>query len=383
MPFRAGIDLLNLRNLCDGVGRFARQLIDGLHTVDHGNEYFIFVNPEISRDIVIDRPNFHKIVTPVPRRRLVPWNQVYFALKSSVLPVLDLLHSPVTLSPLIMLRSFRTVVTVHDLAFKFYPEMCSRSGRLWWNAAWPLCLKKARHVVASSWNTRADLRRIYAVPEEKLSVVYPYVSIDPSRLSDEIVQAVRTKYGLPEKYVLFVGAPHRRKNLASLVKAFRILKERYGAHHSLVIVGPRGWALEELLMEIGTGRGERDIIVTGFIPDDDLASIYQAADVFVYPSLYEGFGYPPLEAMTFAVPVVMARSSSLPEIGGNAALYVDPHSPEDIARKIWAVIDHRGIGDRLKARGLERSRKFDMTRTIEGYIAVYERITRNGSPTTI
>jgi glycosyltransferase involved in cell wall biosynthesis len=379
MSIRIGLDLLNLRNLQDGVGRFSRQLVTGLSSMDRENKYLLFARREVAEELEVKGSNFEKICVDLPGGRLLPWNQAYFALHSLSLPKMDILHAPVSVSPLYLARHRPTLVTVHDLAFKRYPETCSKRSLRWWNYAWPACLKRVEHVVADSESTKGDLRRYYGVPESRISVIYPYVSFGASPQDGEALSTVRDRYRIPERYLLFVGAPHRRKNLGTLFRAFRILKDELKVPQGLVLVGPSGWAIKDLLEEIRALRLGEDVVLTGFVPDREMSMIYRSADVFVFPSLYEGFGYPPLEAMACGVPVVMSRASSLPEVGGDAVLYVDPRDPADIAEKVGRILRDPQLSKRLSIAGCDRSADFSMAQTIRGYLDVYERVIKSSS----
>ncbi|MDD8015709.1 MAG: glycosyltransferase family 1 protein [Acidobacteriota bacterium] len=371
---KIGLDLINLSSLADGMGRFAGQLVSGLSQMDRENKYFLFLNAQISGDFGVGTGQFKILKIRVPRKRMLPWNQVYFLSLSWALPPLDILHSPVSLSPLVILRRLKKIVTVHDLAFKLFPETASRKSLLWWNSAWPLCLKNVDHIVADSQNTKRDLRTFYNVDENKVSVVYPYSSISAASVADDTLALLRSKYNLPDRFLLFVGAPHKRKNIDSLIQGFHIFKHATALPHKLVLVGPKGWALESLVAQIKRLRLEDDVLITGFVTDGDMAIFYRAAELLIYPSFYEGFGYPPLEAMTMGAPVLMARTSSLPEVGGDAAVYIDPFSPADMAEKLERVIrDVEGSND-LRSRGRERAGQFNMARTIRGYLDVYQRV---------
>lgn len=371
---KIGLDLVNLSSLADGMGRFARQLVSGLSQMDRENEYFLFLNAQISGDFGGDIERFKILKIRVPRKRMLPWNQVCFLSLSWAWPRLDILHSPVSLSPLVIPRRLKKIVTVHDLAFKLYPETASRKSLFWWNNAWPLCLKDVDHIVADSQNTKRDLRAFYNVDEDKISVVYPYSSISAASVTDNPPDLLRSRYNLPERFLLFVGAPHKRKNIDSLVQAFRIFKQATASPHKLVLVGPKGWALENLVALIRRLRLEDDVLITGFVPDGDMALFYRAADLFVYPSFYEGFGYPPLEAMTMGAPVLMARTSSLPEVGGDAAVYMDPFSPADMAEKLGRVVRDVEWSNELRSRSRDRAGQFNMARMIGGYLDVYRRV---------
>ncbi len=375
---RIGLDLVNLRSLVDGVGRFTRELLAGLAAFDQDNEYWLFVSENIFKQLPVAGSQFHRCVANNPLARFLPKNQVYFALQSALLPRLDILHSPVSVAPFVILPSWRRIVTVHDLAFKANPETVTLTTRLWQNSAWPLCVRQVDHIVASSTSTKNDLMKFYRVPEDKISVVHLCVSWAEKPAVERGLPEIRDRYGLPARFIMHVGTPHRRKNILGLIRAFHLLKTRSALPHKLVLVGPVGWAggpnSAAIGAEIRKFGLEADILVVGHVPDEELAVFYAAADLFVYPSFYEGFGLPPLEAMASGTPVVVSRTSSLPEVVGPAGLYFDPTSPDDIAEKISQVLTSSELSGRLKALGRERVRQFSLERMARAYLAVYQAV---------
>ncbi len=377
MSRQIGLDLVNLRNLADGVGRFAGQLVNGLAAMDEENEYFVFGSDDVLSKLNLRGAKLHGFPVKIPRRRVLPWNQVFFSTMSMRLPRMDILHSPVSVSPLLPLRSRKSLVTVHDLAFLVYPETCSSRSRLWWNLAWPLSLKKADHIAAVSLQTKEDIVRLYGIPESKITVVYPHVAFDREDISLEEKERIKNKYQLPERYILHVGAPHKRKNLAGLLDAFRILKSGGDVPHKLVLVGPRGWDIKNLISRIHGLNMDAEIVLTGYVPDEEIRAVYGSADVFVFPSFYEGFGYPPLEAMAGGTPVVLAEASSLPEVSGMAAVYANPHDSGDLAAKIRSVLFSPETAARLRKDGYERIRLFSRERMIHGYMKIYRELISN------
>lgn len=372
---RIGIDLinLNLTNLGGGLGRYAMQLIDGLATMDKKNEYVLFINTSIANQINISNSKFISQTINVPHRRYAPWNQIYFASHIKQLRSIDLLHSPVTPSPLLLFGATKTIATLHDLAWKFFPETFKKIGVLWWSFAWPLSLKQSAHVVVDSESTKRDIVKFFHTPQEKISVIYPYISFHLPPDFTKMLDVVKKKHNLPEKYILSVGVSHKRKNLGVLIRAFQILKEEKKIPHKLVLTGPKDWGTKTFIGEISKLGLQKEIIFTGSVADADLSLIYRAADVFVFPSLYEGFGYPILEAMDCGAPVVVANNSSLPEVAGDAGLYIDSLNPKDIADKIFQVISSPVLAEKLKNLGFEQAKKFTMENMIKKYIEVYER----------
>ncbi len=373
---KIGLDFINLRTLQDGMGRFTSQFIRGLEKYDNKNEYFLFFSPEMSAEIQTDSPNIHINSAKVPLSRFLPRNQVYFSLKRHKLPDLDVIHSPVSLPPNFIYRFDGAIATIHDLAFKLFPETISKKARVWWNTAWPRCLKRAEHLVAISQNTKEDLHRIYNIPAEKISVIHNSVASEHAEISESRVQAVKKKYDLPDKYILHVGAPHKRKNHTRLIKAFKRMTENHPIEHHLVLVGPKGWDLQNISAVIEDLNMRDRIVMTGFIPDVDLPVVYHAADVFVFPSLYEGFGYPPLEAMASGTPVVASNSSSLAEVIGDAGLLVDPLDEVQISDAVIKILSSPQLSGRMKKKGLAHVTQYSLEKKMSGYFQLYEKLAK-------
>jgi glycosyltransferase involved in cell wall biosynthesis len=373
---KIGIDFINLNhnNLGGGLGRYALQLIEGLSNIDKENEYVLFINKSVLHRIHINNPKFHLEIIKVPRRRYAPWNQIYFLFHRKLIKSLNLLHSPVTPSPLFLFVKTKTMVTLHDLAWKFFPETFRPVGVAWWSFAWPRSLKKSRHIIVDSENTKEDVIKIYKIQREKITVIYPYTSFHLSQISPQTISDVVSKYNLPEKYILSVGVSHKRKNLDSLIKALQILKKEKNIPHKLVLTGPRGWGMQDLVEKIALLGLQKEVIFTENIFFTDMPSVYSKADAFVFPSLYEGFGYPPLEAMACGTPVVVSKNSSLPEVVGNAGIYIEnPLNPKEIADKIMQIISSPDLTRRLREAGFEQSKKFTVEEMIKKHIEIYNK----------
>jgi glycosyltransferase involved in cell wall biosynthesis len=377
---KIGLDLINLPTLFSGGGRYVSQLINGLAEIDKENEYILFLNKNVANQLSFNNPRFQKVIINLPTINILPSNQIYFTFRSIFKKFkINLLHSPISLSPLFLFDSIKTITTIHDLAFKFFPENFSKLELLWANFAQPICFKNVSHIIAVSENTKKDIMKFYGIPEEKITVIYHCISLKLPEVSKENLATIRARYKLPEKYILHVGIPYKRKNLPMLFEALQILK-RKGIPHKLVLVGFSDKAIRDtenvflLLEKINIKKD--DVILIGFVPETDLPLIYKMADVFVFPSLYEGFGYPPLEAMACGTPVVVSNTSSLPEIVGDAGLYFNPLDPRDIAEKIFQVLSSLSLAEKLKNLGLKRVQQFSMEKMIQKYLAVYREVAK-------
>ncbi len=371
---KIGLDFINLYNLNTGLGRYAQQLIDGLTALDQENEYTLFLNAKISSWIGVDNPRFHFQIIRTPSRKYASWNQIYFPFHRKKLQHLDLLHSPVTPLPLLLPKGLKTIATLHDLSWKFFPENFRPEGVIWWKFVWPKSLKRSTHIVVDSESTKQDILKFYRLPDKKITIIYPYVSFPALEPSLGKLTAVKSKYNLPERYILYVGALRKNKNLNSLLEAFQILKKEKKIFQKLVLVGPKEFGNKEILSKIRELNLRNEVIFTGLVSNEDLPLIYKRADVFVFPSLYEGFGYPPLEAMACNVPVVVSKTSSLPEIVADAGLYFDPLDRREIADKIYQVLSFSNLAKKLKALGQKRVKQFSMEKMIQKYLEVYKNV---------
>lgn len=263
----------------------------------------------------------------------------------------------------------RLVVTVHDLAFDRYPGMFPRPWRAMYRLGLRAAVRRAHAIVTPSRSTAEDLLSRTNVEPRKLHVV-PEAAALPE--SDVDVGEALSRLKLMPPYVLFVGTIEPRKNLVRLVRAYRRVAAT-GVPHSLVLAGPLGWHHESLMRELAL-EGPGEIVMTGALAPDELDAVYRAADAFVYPSVYEGFGLPVLEAMTRGVPVVASNTSSLPEVTGDAAIGVNPRSVRELAAAIESLCTDVDLADRLAAAGRRRAERFSWDETAARTAEVYEQV---------
>ena len=276
-----------------------------------------------------------------------------------------------------------TIVTVHDMSLRLYP-WCHPVRRLLLNR--PLmhvAINQAESIVTVSHSARRDLLRLHGVAPERVSVVHEAASPAFRPITDRArLDAIRSKYALPPRFVLYVGTIEPRKNLARLMAAFADARAQ-GIPHHLVCVGPYGWSSRDL-----SGRIERldiqdAVHFTGYVDFDDLPAIYSLGEFFVFPSLYEGFGLPVVEAMACGIPVLTSNTSSLGEIAGDAAETIDPTNTDAIAEAICRLATDPDRRVDLVRRGLEQSRRFSWAQTAKDMLAVYHRAAGVAAPSTL
>jgi len=342
---------------------YALNLSRALAEVDPDNEYFLYTW-EATTLTHLRRPRFHPVVLPaVPRWTWTPF--VFprdLARKRADVAHVQYFVPPVAPCPL--------VTTIHDVAFRRYPKLFPIKHRLLLNWLVPLAARHAAAVLTGSEATKRDLVEFYALPPEKIHVT-PYAadaSYGPMDRADAR-RAVQRRLGVPVPYLLSVGVLQPRKNLPRLVRAYNRIAE--AVPHRLVLTGKEGWAGDELREAVGEAPPGKEPLFTGYVADADLPALYAGADLFVYPSLYEGFGLPPLEAMACGTPVLTSNVSSLPEVVGEAGVTVDPLDEAAIAEALAALLADPARRQALAEAGLERARRFDWKHTARQTLDVY------------
>lgn len=260
----------------------------------------------------------------------------------------------------------KVVTTVHDLTFLRYPETMKQSNYNHFNAGLARSVARSDTIITVSEFTKRELQELMDVPEEKIKVVYSAPSMHGNAIAD--YAQVATQYGITKEYLLFVGTVEPRKNLYRLLKAYDRLKTEKKIDQQLVLAGGNGWENAEIYTLVSNLNHKEDIIFTGFVDGATKNALYRNAKAFVFPSIYEGFGIPPLEAMAHDCPVICAEVASLPEVVGDAAYYVDPFDEDSIAQGILMVLEQEDLREILIARGREQTQKFNWARTGEAFL---------------
>jgi glycosyltransferase involved in cell wall biosynthesis len=356
-----------------GLGRYAESLVHALIPLI-GERLAVFFNREHGAKPLVGMERLPSATVALgykPWRMAVWLGQMARMPLNRYLPDAELYHATEHL--LMPLRRVPTVLTVHDLIFLQTPEHHKPLNR--WYLRWtlPLYCRRADHIIAVSETTRRDLIAAYDLPPEKISVIYE--AADPRFYPQPpaVQSQIRAAYGLPDQYLLYVGTIEPRKNLERLLAAWAPLY-RSGDCPALVIIGKRGWLSEGFFAALEDSPARQGVLLTGYVPDQDLPALYSSATTFVWPSLYEGFGLPPLEAMACGSPVVCSNASSLPEVVGDAALLFNPENTDELRERLRYVVRDEALRRDLRARGLARAAAFSWQRTAEETVRVYEMV---------
>lgn len=356
-----------------GISVYIQNLLRHLPQVDDGYRFTAFLSAKYRLSLEGIHTQATRWPTHSPSVRIL-WEQVAQPLALARQEV-DLLHALAFVAPAACPCPF--VVTVYDLSFLRFPEAFRPWNRLYLTLFTRLSVRRARRVIAISQHTKRDLVHWLGTPEEKVDVAPCGVGEAFHPLPREQVEAFREAQGLPPQFLLFVGTLEPRKNLPAALKAVRHLVDA-GHTPYLAVVGGRGWGYDEVLQsvdELGLGQHVR---LVGFVPTDELVLWYNAATALVYPSLYEGFGMPALEAMACGLPVVASDRSALPEVVGEAGLLVDPTAPEEMAEALARVWQDADLRASLRERGLARAQGASWRETAQQTIRAYDKAIGRG-----
>ncbi|MGB7622987.1 MAG: glycosyltransferase family 1 protein [Terriglobia bacterium] len=284
----------------------------------------------------------------------------------------DIVHSNANVAPL--LERSRLVFTLFDTTIYLFPELHTRANYNLVNRALHQAARHAAAIIAISEQSRRDFQRFLHVPDDRITVIYGAAD---ERFHPEIpreeIERVKRAHGIDGDYILSVGTTEPRKNILRLVSAFRALEQR-GLKHKLVIVGERGWLSDPLYEFVERERLKDRVLFTGYVNDQDLPPLYAGATVFAFPSLYEGFGLPVVEAMACGAPTITSNRSSLPEVAGDAALLVDPENEAEIQGALKRLLEDEPLRKELSKRAIEQSRKFSWEQSARETLKVYKKI---------
>jgi len=373
---KVGIDAHALGSHLGGNETYIRNVIRALGEVDPDGDYTLFLSPHSPHapsESIVGAERMRRVVVR-PHNPLVRIPLTFpLALARERIDVVHVQYVAPPVCPA------RVVVSVHDIAYERYPQFFTPGEVARFRALVPLTIRKAAAVLTLSEFSKRDIVRRYNVPPDKITVTY--LAADPmfrpihdaSRLS-----AVREKYGTGETFILSVGNLQPRKNLRTLIDAYVRLRRAGVTRHKLVLVGKKAWLSDDIFAAARASGYAGELVFTGYVPGEDLVTLYNAADIFVYPSIFEGFGLPPLEAMACGTPVVCSNTSSFPEVVGDAALMVDPLDVDGLAEAMSRSLRDAALWTRLSARGPRQSTLFSWEHTARITLDRYRRTAEAG-----
>ncbi|MEM4230902.1 MAG: glycosyltransferase family 1 protein [Candidatus Pacearchaeota archaeon] len=348
-----------------GSGEFCFQLINNLSKIDKKNEYFIFLPKDPTPDLPKKHKNWNYVVFSSRLWTLLGLSRRLMSYKEKI----DVFFSPTHYLPFVTRGP--SVIAILDVSYLHFPELF-RKKDLYQLKFWgKYSMNKAKKIITISRASKNDIIKEYGVNPSKVVVIYPgikEISNIKYKLSD--MDKLKKKYKISGNYILFVGTIQPRKNIARLIEAFSKLETDL----DLVIIGKKGWMWEDILKAPQKFGIENRVKFLHEVPDDELPTFYKNAVCFVLPSLYEGFGLPILEAMKFGCPVLASNVSSLPEAGGDAALYCNPENVDDIAKNLESIIQNSELREQLVKKGFEQVKKFSWENAARETLKVLEEI---------
>jgi glycosyltransferase involved in cell wall biosynthesis len=366
---RIAIDARKLRDF--GIGTYVRNLLRHLSRLDQTTEYVVLCN-DADRAVVDELgENFRPVAEPSPGYSVREQITVPRDLRREQA---DLFHAPHYVLP--PLTPCKSVVTIHDCIHLRFPQyLPNRLGYAYARCSLWMATHRSNRIVTVSEASKRDILAYFSVPRDKIQVIYNGIDerfSTPS--SEEDVGRVRERYQLNDPFVLYAGNIKPHKNVERLIEAFHIFRRGEFEHVKLVVIGDEISKYAALRHAVHRHKLHKHVRFFGFVPHRTLAILYRLAAVFVFPSLYEGFGLPPLEAMASGTPVITSNVSSLPEVVGDAAILIDPLKPEEIADAIRRVLTDPGLQQTLRERGFERARHFSWERSIRRVREIYTEV---------
>ncbi|MCK5084588.1 MAG: glycosyltransferase family 4 protein [Candidatus Pacebacteria bacterium] len=373
--YKIGIDARMHGYAQTGIGNYIRHLLQCIFETDKKNEYVIFLMPE----------EYDKFNLPNKRIKKIKVSSKWYGWKEQLLfpfqlykENLDLMHFTHFNSPILYFK--RSIVTIHDITPYFFPghKMRSIIRKIGFKTVFFSSVKKASKVIAVSENTKNDIANYFKIRKDKINVIYEGTDSQFRVINDDQkIADIKKRYNITKPFIFYTGVWRNHKNLVGLIKAFGILKNKYKLDYQLVLGGKEDPYYPEVRETWEKLRLENEIIRTGFIDQEDLPLFYNAAEVFVIPSFYEGFGLIGLEAFACETPVISSNTTSLPEVLGNAAMYFNPKNTEEMAERIKLVLTDKKLYNELKEKGFKQIEKYSWKKMGRETMDVYREILGN------
>ncbi|MBN1218398.1 MAG: glycosyltransferase family 4 protein [Anaerolineae bacterium] len=366
---RIGIDARLVFYNRAGIGQYILQLTEALASLELNDDRFILLQSRKDKSSIIYSNGFERKSLWTPSHNRFEQPALSFEIRRLGL---DLLHSPDFIPP--FRRKCKSVITIHDLAFLLYPHFLTKESARYYGQidhAW----RNTDHIIAVSETTKHDSINMLGVPEKKITVIHEAANpVYRPIPKTEAQRVAREKYKLDNQFILFVSTIEPRKNLPGLLQAYRRLRDEYKRDEVLVLAGSKGWLWEEVYQTTDRLNLDKHVAFLGRVPSEDLVYLYNAADLLVHPSFYEGFGLTPLEAMNCGTPVIVSNTSALPEVVGDAALMVDPHDIDGLTVAMWRALTEKELQQDLIQKGFKRAQKFSWKETAKKTLEIYHKI---------
>lgn len=348
-----------------GKGWFTFHIVQNLLQIDTDNEYILYAREGVpgfeqfknARLKLINSKGFfwhRKVLSDIKKEQI----DIFFAPSSYIIPAL-------------LPRYIKCILTVHDLVAFLFPNTHNKKAVFLERLLLKKALKKATHVIAVSENTKSDIIKKFKTEKEKISVIYCAAGEEFKPIKKENLKNFAAKTNLPEKFFLSVGTLEPRKNYVNLIKGFAQIAEKFQNYH-LIIVGKEGWDYQPIYEEIEQNQLNNKVHILGYLSNTSLINLYNLAKALIFPSMYEGFGLPPLEAMKCGCPVIASYSSSIPEVVNDSALMIDPENPIEIAGAITKLITDEELCEKLRNQGLIQAHKFSWEQSAKKLLEAIE-----------
>lgn len=353
-----------------GIGNYTYNLVKNLTKIDKENKYTLIHHRYSNNEIY----NNNELIIPrlrIPLKETISNNIILSCVLRN--HDFDIVHDPSQISPFLFKSQSKKVLTIHDLTPILFPRTFGYIHAFLQRYILPITLKNVDTIIAVSENTKQDIIKYLKFPEERIKVTYRGIGDGFTCIKN--TDDVKEKYNIKNPFILFVGTLEPRKNILTLLKAFHKLKKN-GIDHTLVFVGSEGWKYKSVYETIRKLNIPGSVMFLGYVPDKDLPKIYNAADLLVYPSFYEGFGLSPLEAMACGCPVITSNTSSLPEVVGDAGIMVDPYDVDDLANAMKSVLLDEILREKMTKKGLERAKRFNWEECAKRTLEIYREVGR-------
>ena len=375
-----GIDTRFALNKRRGIGNYTLNLVQSLAKIDQENQYILYTDQPDYENILPKAANF-KIRNLVPANYLL-WEQLVLP-RQAIKDGIDILHCTANTSPVFLNKSTKLIVTIHDVMYlkdsALLPNsnvMYQRLGSVYRSVIVTKTIRNANKIITVSNFSKSDI--LYHFPSlQQKSIVTTYEAADAAfRILDSEYSSkiIKNRFNLAGKYLLTLGGTDPRKNTKLVIQAFSNLKQTKNIDEKLVIVGIPNWKQSEFYHLACSLQCENNVIFTDYVTQEELVCLYNCATLFLYPSLYEGFGIPPLESMVCGTPVITSNTTSIPEIVGDAALQIDPNSQEELESAVYKLLVDHSLRDNLIQRGLARAKQFSWRRMAEETLDIYKSI---------